>query len=101
MLDASWGDTRWGGGPSIAAPITMPVVTVAAAASEANMHPPSSDGVAVTTTAITTAADVADNARCNPDANVDGGPSPSALGDDADNGGQGKRWCKQLLCPSS
>jgi hypothetical protein len=89
MLDASWGDTRRGGGPSIAAPIATLVVTVAAAASEANTHPPSSVGVDVTATAVTTAADVADDARCNPNANVDGGPSPSALGDDADNGGAG------------
>jgi hypothetical protein len=56
---------------------------------EANTHPPSSFGIDVTATAVTTAANVADNARCNPAINVDGGPSPTALGDDADDGGAG------------
>ena len=35
------------------------------------------------------AADVANNARYDPAANVDGGPSPAALDNDADDGGAG------------
>jgi len=93
MLDASCGDTCRGGGPSIAiaAPTATPVVTVAAAASETTTRPPSSVGVDVTATAVTTmAANVAnDNTRYNPAVNVNGGPSPAALVDDADNGGAG------------
>ena len=51
------------------------------------MRPPSSVGVDVTATAVTTmAANVAnDNARYDPAVNVNGGPSPAALVDDADN----------------
>ena len=91
MLDASCGDTRRGGGLSIAAPTATPVFTVAAAASETTMRPPSSVGVDVTATAVTTmAANVAnDNARYDPAVNVNGGPSPAALMDDADDGGAG------------
>jgi hypothetical protein len=48
---------------------------------------PSSVNVDVTATAVTTAADVADNARYDPAVNVNGGPSPAALVDDTDNGG--------------
>ena len=93
MLDAACGDTRRGGGPSIAiaAPTATPVVTVAAAASETTTRPPSSVGVDVTATAVTTmAANVAnDNARYNPAVDVNGGPSPAALDNDADDGGAG------------
>jgi hypothetical protein len=90
MLDASWGDTRQGGRLSIPPSATdLAAVTIAAASSEANTRPPSSVGVNVTATAVTTAADVADNVRCNPAINVDGGPSPTALGNDADEGGAG------------
>ena len=55
------------------------------------MRPPSSVGVDVTATAVTTmAANVAnDNARYDPAVNVNGGPSPAALMDDADDGGAG------------
>jgi hypothetical protein len=35
------------------------------------------------------AAYVANNARYDPAVNVDGGPSPTALDNDADNGGAG------------
>jgi hypothetical protein len=35
------------------------------------------------------AANVANDARYNPATNVNGGPSPAALGNDADNGGAG------------
>ena len=88
MLDAAWGDTRRGGGPSIPPPATDPAaVTVAAAASETTTRPPSSVGVDVTATAVTTAADVADDARYDHAVNVNGGPSPAALVDDADDGG--------------
>jgi hypothetical protein len=52
-------------------------------------RPPSSVGIDVTATAVTTAADVADDAHYNPSTNVDGGPSPAVLGNDADNGGAG------------
>jgi len=38
--------------------------------------------------AVTTAANVANDARYDPDINVDGGPSPAAL-DNADDGGAG------------
>ncbi len=76
-----------GGGPSIVAPITMPVVTVAAAALETTTRPPSSVGVDVTATTVTMAAGFADDARYDPAVNVNGGPSPAALMDNADNGG--------------
>jgi len=61
-------------------------VTVASAASETTTYPPLSVNTNVPATAVTTAADVADDAHCNPDANVDGGHSPAVLGDDADDG---------------
>ena len=63
MLDAACGETRRKGGPSIVAPIAMPVITVPAAASETTTRPPSSVGVDVTATAVTMAADVANDAR--------------------------------------
>ena len=79
-----------GGGPSIPPSATvLAAVTVAAASSEANTRPPSSVGVDVTATAVTTAADIANDARYDPAINVDGGPSPAALDNDADNGGAG------------
>ena len=79
-----------GGSPSIPPSATdLAAVIVDTAASEANTRPPSSVGVDLTATAVTTTADVANDARCNPDANVDDGPSPSALGYYADNGGAG------------
>ena len=88
MLDAACGDTRRGGGPSIPASATvLAAVTVAAASSEVNTRPPSSVSVDVTAIAVTMAADVANNARYDPAANVDGGPSPAALDNDADDGG--------------
>ena len=91
MLDASCGDTCRGGGPSIAiaAPTATPVVTVAAAASETTTRPPSSVGIDVTATTVTMAAGFADDARYDPAVNVNGGPSPAALLDDADDGGAG------------
>ncbi len=90
MLDASWGDTCWGGGPSIPPSATdLAAVTVAAASLEANKRPPSSVGINITATAVTMAASVADNACCNPAINIDSGPSPAALGNDADNRGAG------------
>ena len=89
MLDAACGDTRWGGGPSIPRSATaLAAITVAAALSKANTHPPSSVGVDVTATTVTTAANVTNNARYDPAINVDGGPSPAAL-DNADDGGAG------------
>ena len=90
MLDAACGDTCWGGGPSIP-PLAavLAAVTVAAASLEANTRPPSSVGVDVTATTVTMAADVANDARYDPAINVDGGPSPAALDNDADDGGAG------------
>ncbi len=70
-----------GGGPSIPPSATvLAAVTVAAASSEANTRPPSSVGVD---------ADIANDACYDPAVNVDGGPSPAALDDDADDGGAG------------
>ena len=90
MLDAACGDTRRGGGPSIPpSAAVLAAVTVAAASSEANTRPPSSVGVDVTATTVTMAADVAKDARYNPAVNVNGGPSPAALDNDADDGGAG------------
>ena len=79
-----------GGGPSIPPSATvLAAVTVSAASSEANTRPPSSVDVDLTATAVTTAADIANDARYDPAINVDGGPSPAALDDDADDGGAG------------
>ena len=90
MLDAAWGDTRQRGRPSIPPSATvLAAVTVAAASSEANTRPPSSVSVDVTATAVTAAADVANDGRFDPAVNVDGGPSPAALDNDADDGGTG------------
>ena len=89
QLDAC-GDTRRGGELSIPPSATvLAAVTIATASSEANTRPPSSVGVDVTATAVTTAADVANDARYDPAVNVDSGPSPAALDNDADNGGAG------------
>ena len=80
MLDAACGYTRRGGRPSIPPLATvLAAVTVAAALSKVNMRPPSSIGVDITATTLTTAADVAYDARYNPAVNVDGSPSPTAL----------------------
>jgi hypothetical protein len=91
MLDAACRDTHRGGGPSIPPLATvLAAVTLAAALSEANTRPPSSVGVDVTATAVTTAADVANDARYDPKVKVDGSPSPAAsLYNGADNGGAG------------
>ena len=43
------------------------------------MRPPLSVGVDITATTVTTAADVANDARYGPVVNVNGGPSPVAL----------------------
>ena len=72
----------------------MAAVTVAAASSKANMRPHSSVDVDITATTVTMAADVADNARYDPVININGGPSPAALEDDADDGGQETRRCR-------
>ena len=95
MLEAASSDLAAapaGSSSSIPPSATDPAaVTVAAAASETTTRPPSSVNVNVnvTATAVTTAADVADNARCDPAVNINGGPSPTptAFVDDADNGG--------------
>ena len=74
MLDAACGYTCQGGGPSIPPLATvLAAVTVATALLEANTRTPSSVSVDVTATAVTMAADVANDARYNPPVNVDGG----------------------------
>ena len=79
-----------GGRPSIPPPASvLAAVTIAAALSEANIRPPLSVGVDITVTAVIMAANIANDARYNPAINVDGGPSPAALDNDADNGGAG------------
>jgi len=70
-------------------PADLAAVTVATAASETTTHPLSSINGNVPATAVTTAADVADDAHCDPDANVNGGHSTAVLGNDADDGGAG------------
>jgi hypothetical protein len=52
--------------------------------------------VNITATAVTTAADIADDARYDPAANVDGSPSPAALGDNADDWGAGNTSVEML-----
>jgi len=90
MLDAACGDTCLGGGPSIPpSAAVLAAVTVTAASSEANTHPPLSVGVDITATTITMAANVANDAHYDPAINVDGGPSLAALDNDADDGGAG------------
>ncbi len=92
MLDAASSDLVAAAGSSTSIPplaTDLAAVTVAAALLEANTRPPSSAGINVTTTAVTTAADVANDARYNPATNIYGGPSPAALGNNADNEGAG------------
>jgi hypothetical protein len=93
MLDAaSSADMAAAAGSSMSIPPSatdLAAVTIAAASPEMTTCPPSSIGVNVTATAVTTAADVTDNARYDPATNVDGGPSPAALGNDADVRGAG------------
>ena len=92
MLDAASSDLAAAAGSSTTIPPSatdLAAVTVAAASSEANAWPPSSIGIDVTATAVTTAANVADVACYDPAPNIDGGPSPAALGNDADDGGAG------------
>ena len=90
MLDAAYGDTRRRGRTVYPTVGHSPGSCHRHCASpEANTRPPLSVGVDVTTTAVTTAADIANDARYDPAVNVDGGPSPAALDDDADDGGAG------------
>ena len=92
MLDAASSDLAAAAGSSTSIPPSatdLAAVTVAAASSETTTRPPSSVGVDITATTVTTAADIANDARYNPAVNVDGGPSPAALDDDADDGGAG------------
>ena len=99
MLDAACGDTGRGGGPSIPSSATdQAVVTVTASSSEANTCPLSSVGVDVATTAVTMAADVANNnARYDPAVNVNGGPSLTDLDNDADDGGAGNTLAQSAV----
>jgi hypothetical protein len=100
MLDAASFDLVAAAGSSTSIPplaTDLAAVTVATALLEANMRPPSSVRVNVTTTTVTTAADVVDNARYDPAANVDGGPSPAALGNNADNRGAGNTFVQVAI----
>ena len=65
----------------------MAAVTVAMASLEANTRPHLSVNINITATTVTKAADVADDAHYNPAVNINNGPSPAALDNDADNGG--------------
>ena len=67
----------------------LAAVTIASALPKANTHPPLSVGVDITATTVTAAASVADDAPYDPSINIDDGPSPAALHDDADDGGAG------------
>ena len=92
MLDAASSDlvAAAGSSPSIPPSATdLEAVTVAEASSEANTCPPLSVDIDITATTITTAANIADDARYDPAVNVGGGPSPTALDNDADDGGAG------------
>jgi len=92
MLDAASSDMAAIVGSSTSIPPSatdLAVVTVAMASSKANTHPPLSIDVDITATTVTAAANVADDAPYNPAINVNGGPSPAALDDDADDGGAG------------
>jgi hypothetical protein len=92
MLDAASSDLVATAGSSTSIPplaTDLAAVTVTAALLEANTRPPLSVGINITAAAFTMAANVANNARYDPAANVNGGPSPAALGNDADNRGAG------------
>jgi len=78
MLHAC-GGTLWGGPSTPLSATDLAAVTVAATLLETTTRPPLSVGVDITATTVTTAADVSDDARYNPDVNVHGGPSPAAL----------------------
>jgi len=92
MLDAASSDLAAAVGSSTSIPSSttdLAAVTVAVALSEANTHPPLSVDVIVNATAVLTAANITDYARYDPGAaNVNVGPSPAALGNDTDDGGQ-------------
>ena len=82
MLDSAWGLLVGGADRLSSIPPSatdQAAVTVAAAALETTVCPPSSVGVDVTTTAVTAAADVADDAHYDLAVNVGGGPSPTDL----------------------
>jgi hypothetical protein len=86
MLDAASSDLVAAAGSSMSIPPSatdLAAVTIAVASLEANTRPPSSVGIDVPTTAVTTAAKVADDTRHNFSANVDGSPPPVYDGWDA------------------
>jgi hypothetical protein len=90
MLDAASSDlaANAGSSTSILLPATdLAAITIAAALLEANTRPPLSVGVDITATAVTTAADVTNNAHYDPAANVNSSPSSTALSNNADDGG--------------
>jgi hypothetical protein len=90
MLDASSSDLTATVGSSTSIPplvTDLVAVTLTAASSEANTRPPLSVSVNVTAATVTVAADVADDAHYDPAINVNSGPSPAALDNDADDGG--------------
>ena len=92
MLDAASTDLAAAAGSSKSIPPSatdMAAVSIVAASSEANTHPHSCVNVDITATTVTVAADVTNDACYNPAVNVNGGPSPAALDNDADDGGAG------------
>jgi hypothetical protein len=104
MLDAaSSADMAATAGSSTSIPLSargLAAITVAAASSEAATRPPSSVGVDVTATVVSTAADIANDARYDRAANVDSGPCPAALGDNAHDGGAGGNTLVQVAVVS-
>jgi hypothetical protein len=86
MMDAASSDLAAAAVSSMSIPPSatdLAAVTITTALSEANTQPPSSVSVNVTTTAVATAADVADNTHHNFATKVDGGPPPVYAGWDA------------------
>jgi hypothetical protein len=87
MLDAAASDMAGAAGSlSLSSPLSATdpaAITIAAGFLETTMRPPSSINVDVPSTAVTMAANVADDTRYNFAANIDGGPSPVYAGWDA------------------
>jgi hypothetical protein len=87
MLDATASDMAGAAGSLYSSsPLSatdLAAITVAAGLSEMTTRPPSGINVNVPATAVTTAADIADDTRHNFAANVDGGPPPVYAGWDA------------------
>jgi hypothetical protein len=87
MLDAAASDMAGAAGSSslssLLSAIDPAAITVTTGSLETTTHPPSSIDFDVPATAVTTAANVADDTRHNFTTNVDGGPPPVYAGWDA------------------